>query len=328
MMIRFFGYIKRKFLALPGTLKSHPSKFVPTSACKFTCNAQRVQPNFCRKATNPHPSFLIPLLLLMALSSCTSVRYAGVNRIRNYEIASADVPPAFDGYRIAFASDFHLKSKFRERQLRGTVKALLMLQPDVLLLGGDYQEGCEYVVPLFDELAKATPRDGTYAVMGNNDYERCTEHIRATMLRNGIRLLEHEVDTIYRGNERIILWGANPYRGRFLTSRAAETNLIAEDIAAEDFVVLLTHTPDYVEEPDAYGADLALAGHTHGGQVTFFGLYAPVTASRYGMKFRSGLRRSSHGYPVIISNGLGTSRRPIRMFAPTDVVMVTLRRLS
>jgi predicted MPP superfamily phosphohydrolase len=76
------------------------------------------------------------------------MRYAGVNRIRNYEISSPDLPSAFEGYRIAFASDFHLKSKFKERQLRGTVKALQMLAPDILLLGGDYQEGCEYVEPL------------------------------------------------------------------------------------------------------------------------------------------------------------------------------------
>ena len=290
----FFGYIWRKFLALSRTL-------------------------------NPHLSTL--LILSLALTSCSSIRYAGVGRIRNYEIASADVPPSFDGYRIGFVSDFHLKSKFKERQLRGTVKALQMLQPDVLMLGGDYQEGCEYVAPLFDELAKVTPRDGVYAVLGNNDYERCTDEIRATMQYHGIHLLEHAVDTLFRGNEYIVIWGANPYRGRYLTTRAAETNLIAEMLKPEDYVVMLTHTPDYVEESDAYNADLALAGHTHGGQVTLFGLYAPITASRYGMKFRSGLCESRHGYPVIVSNGLGTSRRPIRMFAPTDVVVVTLRRL-
>ena len=68
-------------------------------------------------------SFFI-LLLTLGLSSCTSIRYAGVNRIRNYDIVSDEVPEAFDGYRIAFASDFHLKSKFKERQLHGTVKAL------------------------------------------------------------------------------------------------------------------------------------------------------------------------------------------------------------
>lgn len=264
------------------------------------------------------------LLTICTFASCTSLRYTGVSRIRHYDIASPDVPEAFDGYRIAFASDFHLESKFKERQLRGTVKALQALAPDVIMLGGDYQEGCEFVEPLFEALAQATPPDGIFAVMGNNDYERCTELIRSAMQKRGIRLLEEEVDTIGRGDEHILVWGANAYAGRYPTARAVQT-LPAEHIAPEDFTILLTHTPDYVDDAGVTAADLALAGHTHGGQVTLFGLYAPVTASKYGMRYRSGLKRSRQGVPVIVSNGLGTSRRPIRVFAPTDVVVVTLR---
>ena len=269
------------------------------------------------------------LLLMLALSSCTSLRYAGVGRVRDFSIESADVPEAFDGYRIAFASDFHLKSKFKERQLRGTVKALQALAPDVLMLGGDYQEGCEYVEPLFAELARVSPPDGVYAVLGNNDYERCTEQIRASMLRYGVRLLEGEVDTLRRGDGYIVVWGANPYAGRYPTSPVKSIPLSVPDNDLENsdsFIVLLTHTPDYVEEPEVAAADMALAGHTHGGQVTLLGLYAPVTASRYGTRFRTGLRHNSRGMPIIISGGLGTSRYPIRFCAPTDVVVVTLKR--
>lgn len=266
------------------------------------------------------------LLLMLALSSCTPLRYAGVGRVRNYLIASTEVPEPFDGYRIAFASDFHLKSRFKERQLRGTVKALQALAPDVLMLGGDYQEGCEYVEPLLAELAQVRTTDGTYAVMGNNDYERCTELIRRAMQHYGIHLLEHEVDTIRRGEQHIVVWGANPYAGRYPTAMANSKMPASDTISKGDFVILLTHTPDYIEEPETAVADVALAGHTHGGQVTLFGIYAPITASRYGMRYRTGMRRSPSGVPIVISNGLGTSRYPIRLFAPTDIVVVTLRR--
>ena len=266
------------------------------------------------------------LLLILVLSSCTPLRYAGVGRVRDYHIESTEVPEPFDGYRIAFASDFHLKSRFKERQLRGTVKALQALAPDVLMLGGDYQEGCEYVEPLLAELAQVRTTDGTYAVMGNNDYERCTELIRRAMQHYGIHLLEHEVDTIRRGEQHIVVWGANPYAGRYPTAMANSKMLASDTINKGDFVILLTHTPDYIEEPEAAVADVALAGHTHGGQVTLFGIYAPITASRYGMRYRTGMRRSPSGVPIVISNGLGTSRYPIRLFAPTDIVVVTLRR--
>lgn len=265
---------------------------------------------------------LLSSLLLLSFTSCTSLRYTGVNRIRNYNISSPEVPKAFNGYRIAFASDFHLKSKFKERQLHGTVKALQTLAPDVLLLGGDYQEGCEYVEPLFEALTQATPPDGIYAVLGNNDYERCTELIRTAMQKHNIVLLEEETDTIFQNDEYILIWGANPYAGKYPSSK--HNPHFSKPTSQEDFVLLLIHTPDYVDDADCNIADLALAGHTHGGQVTLFGLYAPITASKYGMRYRSGLKHSRQGIPIIISNGLGTSRHPIRLFAPTDIVVVTL----
>ena len=267
------------------------------------------------------------LLLMLALSSCTSLRYTGVNRVRSYTISSPDVPMAFDGYRIGFASDFHLESKFKERQLHGTVKALQATAPDVLLLGGDYQEGCEYVVPLLAELGRVLPPDGIFAVLGNNDYERCTGLIRRAMREQGITLLEDSTATLYREDDSITLWGANAYAGRYPTApKRSSISTSGTSIDDNSFTILLTHTPDYVEDADVSGVDLALAGHTHGGQVTLFGLYAPITASKYGTRFRTGLRRNSQGVPIIISGGLGTSRRNIRFCAPTDIIIVTLRR--
>lgn len=303
---------------------------------------------------------LRPLALLtlaaLLLTSCSTVRYAGVSRIRHYTVSHELLPQAFDGYRIAFASDFHLESKFKQRQLRGTVKALQAAAPDLLLLGGDYQEGCHYVEPLFAALAQATPPAGTYAVMGNNDYERCTHLIREAMERHGITLLEDSVAHVYRANDSIALWGANPYRGRYptanrrtipqpttqssqlttqnaLSTQSSNTSALSPQLTANGqsptaYTVLLTHTPDYVEEPEATRAHLALAGHTHGGQVTLFGLYAPVTASKYGSRFRTRYTHSTQGTPIIISNGLGTSQRPIRLFAPTDIIVVTLKTVG
>ena len=123
---------------------------------------------------------------------------------------------------------------------------------------------------------------------------------------------------------RLVEAPLNPPRGGTFKSATLKSSPLGGVEGASPFVILLTHTPDYIEESEASIADLALAGHTHGGQVTLFGLYAPVTASKYGMRYRTGLKHNRQGIPIIISNGLGTSRHPIRMFAPTDIVIVTL----
>ena len=262
---------------------------------------------------------LLCFVCMLMLSGCTSLRYAGVSRIPTYKIVSSDVPASADGYRIALATDFHLPSLFGERQLRGTVKALKDLNPDVIMLGGDYQEGCEYVDMLFSALSECMPRDGMYAVMGNNDYERCTEVIRRSMEQYGIKNLEYAVDTIRPG---IVVVGA-PY-----CTHPPLVTPLTEALEDSLFAIFLTHAPDIVEMSPIFPSqvDLALAGHTHGGQITFFYIIAPETGSRYGRRFLYGKNYTSRGVPVITSRGLGTSRMPIRFCAPTDIVVVELHR--
>ena len=91
------------------------------------------------------------------------------------------------------------------------------------------------------------------------------------------------------------------------------------------FVMMLAHTPDYAERSSTT-ADLVLSGHTHGGQVNLFGLYAPVKNSAYGNRFLSGMNKTADGAVVITTNGVGTSRKKVRFCVPSEVVIVTLKR--
>ena len=106
--------------------------------------------------------------------------YSGIDRVVEYDFTHRDVPEAFEGFRIAFISDLHYKSLLKEKGLNNLVDLLIAQKPDVLLMGGDYQEGCEYVEPLFAALARVKTPMGTFGVMGNNDYERCHDEIIRT----------------------------------------------------------------------------------------------------------------------------------------------------
>lgn len=257
----------------------------------------------------------------------TSVRdvssaYKGVKRVKTYEFTHRDVPAAFEGCRIAFISDLHYKSLLDEKGLKGLVRLLTDLKPDALLIGGDLHEGCQYVSPLLSALVQVRPPLGIYSVLGNNDYEACYDEIVSEMERLDIHLLEHKVDTLRRDGEQILVAGV---RNPFNLKRNGQSPTLA--LSPSDFVILLTHTPDYVEDVPVTNTDLALAGHTHGGQVTLFG-YAPVINSHYGQRFVSGLKYNSSHIPLIITNGIGTSKQAIRLFAPAEVVMIVLHRLT
>ena len=244
--------------------------------------------------------------------------YTGVDRVVKYDFTHRDVPEAFEG----FISDLHYKSLLKERGLNDLVRLLIAQKADVLLMGGDYQEGCEYVEPLFSALARVKTPMGTYGVMGNNDYERCHDEIVNTMKHYGMHPLEHEVDTLRKDGQQIIIAGV---RNPFDLGRNGVSPTLA--LSPKDFVILLVHTPDYIEDVSVANTDLALAGHTHGGQVRVFGV-APALNSHYGNRFITGLAYNTAKIPLIITNGIGTSKLPIRVGAPAEIIVITLHRLT
>ncbi|GAE18802.1 putative phosphoesterase [Bacteroides pyogenes DSM 20611 = JCM 6294] len=142
------------------------------------------------------------------------------------------------------------------------------------------------------------------------------------MKRYGMHVLEHRVDTLYREGQRILVAGV---RNPFDLERNGVSPTLS--LAPDDFVILLVHTPNYAEDVSVANADLVLAGHTHGGQVRILGA-APAWHSRYGKRFLTGITHNSDRIPVIITNGIGTSRLALRIGAPAEVVMITLRCLS
>ena len=67
--------------------------------------------------------FLFLLLAVIFLSSCATAtlsEFPGVGRVKQYDFYSYDIPPAFDGFRIGFASDFHYESRFKRSEQCGT----------------------------------------------------------------------------------------------------------------------------------------------------------------------------------------------------------------
>jgi uncharacterized protein len=59
-----------------------------------------------------------------------------------------------------------------------------------------------------------------------------------------------------------------------------------EDTGVNDYVILVSYTPDFAKKLKTSKIDLMLSGHTHGGHITFFGLWAPYLPSQKQTDFR------------------------------------------
>ena len=274
------------------------------------------------RSRNTLIQFAILAAVMLLISSCASLSPNGVGRVKRYTFAEESVPEEFDGWKFAFVSDLHYPSLFTPKRLGKLVRRLQKESPDALLLGGDYVADNDSIDALFKSLSAVKTSLGTYAVLGNHD-KRNEPMIRKAMGENGVMLLDGTIQYMIfdDGGELGIAGVYDSFADDTLFAQYMER---ANDL---DFLILLTHNPDFVER-HSLTADLAFAGHTHGGQVSLFGLYTPVKNTRYGRRFLRGRNRTTNGTTMITTNGVGTSRRKVRFCVPSEIVLVTLKSVG
>lgn len=233
-------------------------------------------------------------------------------------IESDQIPAQFDGKRIVFLSDIHTGPSFSQDRVDSLVNQVNALNPDLILLGGDYVDGdSEYIQPAFESLSKLKAPLGVYAVLGNKDPQYVSLN---TIFQSNVTYIGNKGTWIEDNGARIRLGGVGDYNNG-AQIQSATTSVVTP----QDFVILLSHNPDYFPKVDKSKVDLVFSGHTHGGQVTFFGLWAPTTHSDYGNKYRTGVIEEKNS-TLIVSNGLGTTILPLRFFARPQIIVVELKK--
>ena len=243
-------------------------------------------------------------------------------KITTIPLASPDIPPGFDGAKIVFLTDIHHGRFFTTPRLQKMVNTVNALQPDIVLFGGDYyQWNKKYIEPCFAELAKIDAPLGKFGVFGNHDYvEDFLAVATPARSRAGIQPLDNQAYWVMKGGDRIKIGGV----GDWLES-SQDLRPAVQDTTESDFVLLVSHNPEYAEFIRTRNVDLVLSGHTHGGQMTLFGFWAPAPFMRFGLKYKRGLVHAPCTN-VFISNGIGVTGLPVRFFARPEIVVLTLSR--
>jgi uncharacterized protein len=231
----------------------------------------------------------------------------------------SDVPQNFVGKKIIFVSDIHNGQYFKRERVADVVRKVNDLDPDIVVLGGDYVCGDrKYIEPCFEELAKLKAKMGIFGVTGNHDEWEDHDLTVKSMKKAGITVLSDRAEWLKIDKDKIKIAGIDWY-----STSEPDIGPLIEDAGENDFVILVSHTPDFAEKLKTSKIDLMLTGHTHGGQVTFFGLWAPYVPSQYGQKYRTGVIKDDKT-TVLISNGIGSTFLPIRFFARPQINIIIL----
>ncbi len=260
---------------------------------------------------------------------------AGVCWLDNFTVRTtqtslrcADLPEAFDGFRIALIADLHGRS-FGQAHA-DLLDAVRRSAPDVIALAGDLADEYTSLPSLRPLLAGLTAIAPVYYVTGNHEWVM-TRQTRQTLFALldgfGVVRLSNDFRVLERDGQHLVLAGVDDPNGP--ADQKTPVALVQELRQAEGevFTVMLCHRNDQLALWARLGIPVVLSGHAHGGIVRIPGL-----GGVFGTHFEffpgdeAGLYRQD-GTQLYVSRGLGPSHRlPLRICNPPELAILTLHR--
>ncbi len=248
----------------------------------------------------------------------------GLGRIavKRVEVTLARLPETMDGFSIVQLTDMHVGPTLHARFVEDVVRQVNELQPDLVAITGDLVDGSvEHLGPIVGLLRGIRSQHGTYFVTGNHEYYSGANEWTAFLKGLGIRVLENERVTIESRGGAFELAGVNDHSAARVDPHAAPNyeKAMGGRRDSGQLLVLLAHQPKAVFDAQPYGADLLLAGHTHGGQIWPWKYLVPLQ-----QPVVAGLERFGETL-VYVSSGTGYWGPPMRLGTTAEITHVILR---
>lgn len=262
-------------------------------------------------------------------------------KVRHVDIAFADLPEAFDGYKIVQTSDLHLGTfrGWRHQILCNEMDSVRAQHADLVVFTGDLQNMLpEEVDPEVSVLRQPMRgKDGTIAILGNHDYgqyahatpaqaQQMRRHLLHTMQKNlGWMVLLNQYTTITKqrnGQTDSIIICGEENDGKPPFPQVANLPQTTHGLHPSQFVIMLQHDPWAWRKHilPSSTAQLTLSGHTHGGQMQIMGLRPTMINNREDW----GLYEEQGRY-LYVTAGLG-GVVPFRLNMPNEITVITLHK--
>ena len=228
------------------------------------------------------------------------------NNIIELEIYDENLPESFDRMNLFFISDIH--RRIINQELINKVKD----EADIVIIGGDLTEKGVPLSRTEENLKRLNSIGPVYFIWGNNDYEIETHQMERLLFYYNVKILENHREILRsEKGEKIYLVGIGE------TSLNNDKLDQAVNGIEEAYKIVICHNPEIMKKvEDEHGVSLMLCGHTHGGQIRIFG-YGPYSKGRF-----YSLKNSK----LLISNGYGTTKLPLRLGAKPETHLITIKR--
>jgi predicted MPP superfamily phosphohydrolase len=234
------------------------------------------------------------------------------------------------GLKIAFISDIQADRYTDDKRLERYVEMVNETHPDLVLIAGDVITSTpNYIETAAKYIGRIKSKYGIYSCVGDHDnwayrrdYVRSLHEVEIALNNYNVSMLDNDVHYIKVDTSQIgITFITNTY-----VSDISETTL--KNISAAnraEFKIFLTHQPrDFlISSAVKNDYDLFLAGHTHGGQITFLFPFIQLTPTLIETTFIKGVRHYGKML-AIVTRGLGMSLAPVRYNSTPEIVIIKL----
>jgi len=238
-----------------------------------------------------------------------------------FELPIADLPDELDGFRIIHLSDLHCQPHW-QTAYDDLLDRLYADEPDLIVITGDivdYVNHPHRCLPTAHQLLGGLRAPaGVLGILGNHDRTLYPGELNGTPLRliDGQRLL------IPARNKTIELVAAiGPEREDY--PRGFEKAFPAKTPGVPR--IILSHYPDHIRKMKCLKPDVFLTGHTHGGQACLPGCIPILRHDSLPIKYFHGTHRYANTW-LVVNRGFGFSTLPFRLFCPSEVIEIVLRR--
>jgi predicted MPP superfamily phosphohydrolase len=241
-------------------------------------------------------------------------------QVKEVDIRVKGLPKDLNGLRMVQLSDIHFSPFLSESDLAYVVNMANETKAHLALVTGDLITGHWDPVELcLLHLKNLKAEAGVLGCLGNHEvFAACEDLTKQLGGQLGLNFLRQESVTLHFGNARLNVAGVDyqSFHSPYL--------LGAEELVRPDaFNLLLSHNPDVFPVAVQKGFDLTLAGHTHGGQVTFEILHQWANVARIFTPYVYG-RYEQANSSLYVTRGIGTVGIPARVGAPPEIALIRL----
>jgi len=224
-----------------------------------------------------------------------------------------------ESLKVVAVSDIHLGTIIGSKRLKRLVESINLLNPDVVLLGGDVlDEDVGQVIKknLGDCIKRINSRFGIFAVTGNHEYIGGVDNAVKYLEEHGVKCLRD--NSILVDNKFYLVGRDDRDKSRYTAKKRKLLAALIDPLDKNNPIILLDHQPFNLNEAEIAGVDLQFSGHTHHGQLWPLNF---ITNKVYEVSWGYKKKGNTHFY---VSTGFGTWGPPVRIGNRPEIVQIKL----